>query len=228
MLDIRDRLGIVVGGDAIAAEKARVLSSCGARVRVLGLEFCVELQVLAERGQVTLCQKVYESGDLAEAFVVVAVTTDPQVIQTLWQETYQRGQLLNIVDVPKYCSFILPSVLRRGQLTIAVSTEGASPSLSKRIRQQLEEYFPPSYGIYMRLAALARTYLRQQGVSYEKRDDFFEDYFTSPILSLLGENDVKQATVLTSALLQRYNVTVAAEELEAALAREIEEVGDAV
>ena len=213
MLDIRDRLGIVVGGDAIAAEKARVLSSCGARVRVLGLEFCVELQVLAERGQVTLCQKVYESGDLAEAFVVVAVTTDPQVIQTLWQETYQRGQLLNIVDVPKYCSFILPSVLRRGQLTIAVSTEGASPSLSKRIRQQLEDIFPPVYGEYIELAALARSYLRQHGVSYLRRDAFFQDFMASSVLANMGTGEVEQALTVTADLLRMYGVEVPLQEL---------------
>jgi precorrin-2 dehydrogenase/sirohydrochlorin ferrochelatase len=228
MLDIRGRKAVVIGGDRVAAQKAAALTASGAEVSVIGQQFCDELLQQAAHHRVKLVRKSYAPGDLAGAFVVIAATSDPQMIETIWEETQERGQLVNIVDVPERCTFIMPSVLRRDQLTIAVSTEGASPSLAKRIRQRLEDYFPPAYGSYMRLAALARTHLRQQGVSYEKRDDFFEDYFTSPILSLLGENDVKQATTLTSALLQRYSVTVPAEELETELAREIEGVGDAV
>jgi precorrin-2 dehydrogenase / sirohydrochlorin ferrochelatase len=145
MLDIRGRLAIVVGGDSVAAEKAAALSASGAQVRVLSQEFCDELCLLqAEQESITLHQKAYEPGDLAGAFVVIAATRNPQIIQAIWAETQQRGQLVNIVDVPEYCSFIMPSVLRRKQLTIAVSTEGASPSLAKRIRHSLEEIFPPA------------------------------------------------------------------------------------
>ena len=104
--------------------------------------------------------------------------------------------MVNIVDIPERCSFIMPSILRRDQLTIAVSTEGASPSLAKRIRQNLEESFPPVYGTYLRLAALARTQLRKNGVSYERRDDFFSDFFTSDVLARLVEGKVSQATMI--------------------------------
>src|SRR5436305_7866805 len=155
MLDIRGRLAIVVGGDRVAAEKAAGLSASGAQVRVISREFCDELLRQAEHRQVTLQRKAYEAGDLVGAFVVIAATNDPQLVQTIWNETQERGQLLNIVDVPQYCSFILPSILRRDQLTIAVSTEGGSPSLAKRIRHSLEERFPAEYGLYLRLASLA-------------------------------------------------------------------------
>jgi precorrin-2 dehydrogenase/sirohydrochlorin ferrochelatase len=152
--------------------------------------------------------------------VVIAATNDPKLIQAIWAETQERGQLVNIVDVPEYCSFIVPSVLRRGQLTIAVSTEGASPSLAKRVRQSLEELFPPAYDTYVQLAALARTYLRKNGVSYERRDDFFSDFFTSDVLARLVEGNTVQATVVTAALLQKYDVDVPAHVLEAALGRD--------
>src|SRR6266566_1818197 len=178
MLDVRGRRAIVLGGDRVAAEKAAALSASGAHVSVLHQEFCTELLALAEQQQVTLWRKAYAPGDLAGAFVVIAATNDPQLISAIWTETQERGQLVNIVDVPEYCSFILPSILRREPLTIAVSTEGASPSLAKRIRHDLEEIFPPAYGTYLRLAALARTYLRQHGVSYDLRDDFFNDFHT--------------------------------------------------
>lgn len=224
MLDVRGRRAIVVGGDQVAAEKATALSVSGAQVSVLSPVFCDELLRQAEAKQLTLHRKAYASGDLVGAFVVIAVTNNPQLVQAIWAETQEHGQLVNIVDVPEYCSFIMPSVLRRGQLTIAVSTEGASPGLAKRIRHSLEDYFPLAYGPYLRLAALARTYLRNQGVSYERRDDFFKDFFTSDVLAQLIEGNTVQAIVTTTVLLQGYGINVAASELEEGLAEEQEDI----
>ncbi len=220
MLDVRGRLAIVVGGDRVAAEKAAALSASGAQVSVINPTFCDELLMQAEYKRVTLHRKVYEPGDLEGAFVVVAATNDTQLVEAIWTETQRSGQLVNIVDIPERCSFIMPSILRRGQLTIAVSTEGASPGLAKRIRQNLEEIFPLAYGTYLRLAALARTRLRKNGVSYERRDDFFSDFFTSEVLARLVEGNVAQATVITAELLRRYEVDVPASVLEASLEKE--------
>lgn len=224
MLDVRGRRAIVIGGDRVAAEKAAALSASGARVSVLSQEFCVELLEQAEQQRVTLWRKAYAPGDLAGAFVVIAATNDPQLISAIWTETQERGQLVNIVDVPEYCSFILPSVLRRDQLTIAVSTEGASPSLAKRIRQSLEELFPPAYGTYIRLAALVRAYLRKNGISYDRRDEFFSDFFASDVLGRLEKGDTEQATVITAALLLKYGIDIPADVLEATLEEEEEYV----
>ncbi len=220
MLDVRGRLALVIGGDRIAAEKATALFTSGANVTVMSLTFCDELHQQAERHEVTLWHKAYERGDLAGTFVVVAATNDQTLIDTLCAETQERSQLLNIVDVPKYCSFIIPSILRRGQLTIAVSTEGASPGLAKRIRQSLEDLFPHAYGAYLRLASLARMRLRKQGVSYARRDDFFGDYYASTILAKLAEGDVEAATRETSNLLQTYDVVVSSSTLQAGLEEE--------
>lgn len=220
MLDIRERPVMVVGGDHVAAEKAAALVASGARVNVLSLEFCPALLALEEQGRVTLVRKSYEPGDLAGAFIVVAVPANEQQIEAIWRETQERGQPVNIVDVPRYCSFILPSVLRRGQLTVAVSTEGASPALAKRIRQQLEAAFPQAYGMYIDLAALARTYLRRQGISYVTRDAFFQDFMNSPILALLGEGALTRALEITTELLHSYDVEVAIRELERAFGEE--------
>ena len=220
MLDVRDRVAIVVGGDRVAAEKAAALAASGARVSVLSPTFCDELLWMAEHKQVRLLQKAYEPGDLAGAFVVIAATNNSQLIEAIWAETQDRGQsvpIVNIVDVPARCSFILPSILRRDQLTIAVSTEGASPSLAKRIRQGLEEYFPRAYGPYLRLAALARVYLRNAGVSYERRDDFFNDFFVSDVLAHLVRGNIEQAVVTTAALLHHYGIDIALSDLKAVL-----------
>lgn len=227
MLDVRERPAIVVGGDRVAAEKATALAASGARVSAISPEFCAELLELERRGQVTLLSKSYEPGDLAGAFVVVAATTDERLIEAIWQETQQRNQPVNIVDVPRYCTFILPSVLRRGKLTIAVSTEGASPSLAKRIRQQLEESFPPAYEAYIDLAALVRTYLRRQGVAYDTRDEFFKDFMASPVLDLLSSGETEQALEESAALLRAYGVVIQASELAREFVKEQKEQVDA-
>lgn len=220
MLDVHARPAIVIGGDKIAAEKAAALAASGARVSVLSPEFGADVLALAERGRVTLCAKSYEPGDLAGAFVVVAATTDPALIEAIWQETQERGQPVNIVDVPRYCTFIVPSILRRGKLTIAVSTEGASPSLAKRIRQQLEESFPLAYEDFIDLAAQARVYLRQQVISYDTRDEFFRDFMASPVLAALSAGERTRALALSVELLRAYGVEVQVSDLDAAFMKE--------
>ena len=218
MLDVRGRLAVVVGGDRVAAEKAATLADAGAQVTALAPDFCDELRSLAAAERITLRQKTYAPGDLDGAFIVVAaVTHDPALVEAIWAETQECGQLVNIVDVPARCSFILPSILRRGQLTIAVSTEGASPSLAKRIRQRLEKLFPPSYGPYLRLAAVARARLRANGVSYARRDDFFGAFDASDALSRLTAGDATGATATTAALLRDFGADVTPAAIEEAL-----------
>lgn len=218
MLDIRGRSAIVVGGNEIAAEKAASLAASGAHVLVQASHFCAEVRALADAGQVTLREKQYESGDLAGAFVVVAaVTYEPELVEAIWAETQKRGQLINIVDVPERCSFILPSILRRGQLTIAVSTEGASPSLAKRIRLRLESLFPPAYDAYLRLASVARAHLRAEGVSYSGRDDFFARYEASDTLARLDAGDSSEAARTTARLLHDIAIDVPVQVLEEAV-----------
>lgn len=209
MLDVRKRIALVIGGDRIAAEKATNLSLCGAHVTVMAPDFCPELLDLEHSGAITLRHKAYEPGDLEGAFVVIAATThDPSLSQAIWHEAQERGQLLNIVDMPAYCNFILPSILRRGQLTIAVSTEGASPSLAKRIRQQLEDHFPSAYATYLQIAAIARVNIKKAGLSYEERDNFFRDFVASDILDLLIKDDKVEALEHTVRLLHQHHVDI--------------------
>jgi precorrin-2 dehydrogenase / sirohydrochlorin ferrochelatase len=209
MLDVRNRTALVIGGDRTAAEKATNLSLCGAHVTVMAATFCTELLDLERSGAVALRHKAYERGDLAGAFVVIAATTyDRSLSEAIWHEAQERGQLINIVDVPAYCNFILPSILRRGQLSVSVSTEGASPSLAKRIRQQLEDQFPPVYATYLQIAAIARAAIKKHGLSYEQRDDFFRDFFASDILELLIEDDKVAALASTVKLLNQHHVDI--------------------
>ena len=222
MLDVRGRKALVIGGDAVAAEKAASLSLSGAQVTVQCDTFAPEVLALHEQQKITLHKKAYAPGDLAGAFVVVATSThDPALTEAIWQETQQRGQLVNIVDVPARCNYIVPSILRRGQLTIAVSTEGASPSIAKRVRQQLEGLFPSAYDAYLQLASAARALLREANVPYDRRDAFFGEYFTSEVLTLLSDGEHQQATTITVDLLCKYTVSVTAGDLLALWKKEV-------
>lgn len=221
MLNLRERRALVIGGDGIAAEKATALAAAGARVTVMSASFCEALPSLAARRDlsVALWQKEYAPGDLAGYFVVVAATTsEPELTEAIWREAREHNTLLNVVDVPARCDFIVPSILRRGQLTLAVSTEGASPALAKRVRQQLEGVFSAAYAPYLRLAAAARTYLRQSGVSYGQRDNFFGAFFASDALARIEAGDTAGAAASTAALLRTYAITVPAHALEEAMA----------
>jgi precorrin-2 dehydrogenase/sirohydrochlorin ferrochelatase len=209
MLDVREQAALVIGGDRVAAEKARNLSLCGARVTVMGTTFCAQIHDLEQCGAITVRRKAYATGDLAGYFVVITTTThDPALSERIWNEAQERGLLINIVDVPTRCNFILPSILQRGQLTIAVSTEGTSPSLAKRIRQRLEGDFPTAYATYLQLASIARAYTKEAGLSYKQRDDFFHDFFASEILELLIANDQATALAQIAHILQQHNVEI--------------------
>ncbi len=214
MFDVRGKVAVVVGGDELACEKVAGLVACGAQVHVISPTCCDALLQLADRQKITVSHKAYQTGDLAGAFLVIAATSDQQLAEAVWNEAQERGQPINVVDMPAYCSFILPSILRRGQLTIAVSTEGASPSLAKRIRQQLEKLFPAAYGPYLQLARAARARLRASNIPYAQRDHFFGDFFASEALARLEAGDITTAAAIAQALLQLYGVEASAAALE--------------
>ncbi|WP_376796625.1 bifunctional precorrin-2 dehydrogenase/sirohydrochlorin ferrochelatase [Thermogemmatispora sp.] len=210
MLDVRGRRVVVIGGDRLAAERAQTFAACGARVCVIAPEWCAELERVArELGeQLELRPRPYRPGDLEGAFVVIATTREPTLVEAVWREAQERGQLLNIVDLPERCNFITPSILRRDPLTVAVSTEGVSPGLAKLIRQELEQHFSHAYGALLRLAAEARALLRTQGVAYEQRDAFFQEFYRSAVLAHLEAGAEAEARALTAELLGKYGVTV--------------------
>ena len=137
-LDLRGRNCLVVGGGIIAERKVESLVECGARVMVVTREATNELAGLAQSSIIELRLRDYASDDLAGMFLVVAATDDPAVQARIGTEAKERGLLVNVVDDPANCTFIVPAVSRRGELAIAISTGGRSPALAARIREKLE------------------------------------------------------------------------------------------
>jgi precorrin-2 dehydrogenase/sirohydrochlorin ferrochelatase len=136
---------LVVGAGKVGEPKIGSLIETGARVHVVALEASEAVHQWAGDGKIALEIRAFASGDLDQAFLAVVATASRELNSSIYHEAQQRGILCNVVDVPEYCDFYYPAVVRRGDLQIAISTNGQSPSLAQKLRQQLERQFGPGY-----------------------------------------------------------------------------------
>ena len=137
-IDVRGRECVVFGGGPLGEEKAVKLLECGARVKVIASEVEDEVANLADAGKLEWVKRDYRSGDLASAFIAISAAEDDFTDRRIHAEAERRNVLLNVVDVTHLCTFIAPSVARRGEVTVATSTGGASPALARTFREKLE------------------------------------------------------------------------------------------
>jgi precorrin-2 dehydrogenase/sirohydrochlorin ferrochelatase len=135
----------VVGAGKVGEPKIRGLIETGARVHVIALEASEAVHQWARAGKITLEVRGFAPADLDGIFLAIVATASRDLNSSIYREAEQRGILCNVVDVPEYCDFYYPAVVRRGDLQIAISTNGQSPSLAQKLRQQLERQFGPGY-----------------------------------------------------------------------------------
>jgi precorrin-2 dehydrogenase/sirohydrochlorin ferrochelatase len=173
-LRLTGRRCVVVGGGEVGLEKVEGLLACDARVVLVTPDAGPELEALAAEGSIEWVRREYAPADLERAFLVIAATNDTDVNIAVYEDAEARSMLVNVVDVPPLCNFILPAIVRTGPLAIAISTAGASPALAKRIKAQVaEEYGEP----YARLAVLlndVRGWAKGTLPTYQDRKAFFE------------------------------------------------------
>ena len=155
-LELQDRPCLVIGGGRVAFRKAAALLSCGARVTVVGPALSSGLKRLAAGRKVRWKARRFEARDLNGMGLVIAATDDQRVNEWAAREARRRHLWINVVDQPALCSFILPSVVRRGKLVLAISTGGASPALAKWIRRDLEKRYAGFGRLLDRMAAVRR------------------------------------------------------------------------
>jgi precorrin-2 dehydrogenase/sirohydrochlorin ferrochelatase len=172
---------VVIGGGEVAQRKATSLLVAGARVTVVAPEITAGLRELAATHEIVHYPRAYRRGDLKDVFLAIAATDDPTMQRAVASEASAEGVLLNVADVPDLCTFIMPSVLRRGALSIAVSTDGASPALARRIRERLEGEFEPEYDTLTRILLGVRSRLPPGPA----RQDLLARLVDSPILEWL-------------------------------------------
>jgi len=146
---LEGRAVLVVGAGQIAESKIGGLLETGARIRVVALQATEQVREWAQSGRIALEERAFSPVDLEGAFLVVVGTSSRELNELVFREAQQRGVLCNVVDVPEQCDFFYPAVVRRGDLQIAISTSGQSPSLAQKLRQQLERQFGPGYAAWV-------------------------------------------------------------------------------
>ena len=164
-VDVRDRRCVVIGGGDIGEEKVHKLLECGAKVMVISPKVNDGVRRLVNDDGVGWVQREYQPGDLKGAFIAIAATNDNRVNRQIATEAEERNVLLNVVDVTHLCTFIAPSVARRGDVTIAVSTGGASPALARKFREELSRTRLLEFADLTPLLAEARADLKRKGVT---------------------------------------------------------------
>src|SRR6202795_1711290 len=149
-LKLEGRRCLVGGAGKVGEPKIGGLLDTGARLHVIALEATEAVHEWANAGKITLEIRAFASSDLEGAFMAVVATSSRELNASIYHEAQRLGVLCNVVDVPKYCDFYYPAVVRRGDLQIAISTNGQSPSLSQKLRQQLERQFGPGYAEWVK------------------------------------------------------------------------------
>jgi precorrin-2 dehydrogenase/sirohydrochlorin ferrochelatase len=201
LVGLADRRCVVVGGGEVAQRKVESLLEAGAeRVVVISPRLTHKLKMLRQANRIEHRPRGYRQGDLEGAFVVIAATGDPDVNRDVWQEAQERRLLINVVDDPHHCNFFVPSVVRRGDLTISISTGGQDPALSARLRQELEPRFGREYAAFLEIAGALRDRVGRE-LSGRARSRFWYALSDSEILTLLKKGKRQEAERLANDIL---------------------------
>ncbi len=191
-LDIKRKPCVVIGGGNVAERKVLSLLDAGARVLVISPELTPALKKLASKKKIGYCPKSYERGDLKGFFLAYSATNNSRVNKAVFKEAKEQAVLLNVVDVPELCNFIVPAVVDRGDLLIAISTSGKSPAMAKKIRQQLEKEFGSEYGVFLGIMGKVRDKLLTISKESDKNKKIFENIVNSPMLEWIRQGRKKE------------------------------------
>ena len=173
-LKLTGRRCLVVGGGEIGLEKVDGLLACGGDVVLVAPEAEPALEAYAAEGSIRWERRAYEPADLEGTFMVIAATNDSEVNIGVYEDAERRAMLVNVVDVPPLCNFILPAIVRTGPLAIAISTAGASPALAKRMKREIAEQFGEPYADLAVILNDARGWAKGTLPTYQDRKAFFE------------------------------------------------------
>ena len=188
-LDMTNKRCVVVGGGEIAERKVERLLECGAQVTVVSKSLTPVLKARKKTGQMDHIDRDYEDQALDGAFMVIGATDRNDVNERISKEAMARGLLVNIVDDPDRCNFILPSLVQQGDLSIAISTGGKSPALAKKLRKELEKQYGPEYQTLLVIMGILRKRILAGDQRAADNKAVFEDLVHSDILQAIREKD---------------------------------------
>ena len=200
-LKVEDRPCLVVGGGKVAARKVSLLMRAGASITTVSPVLGDELRVLLEQGAIAHVARDFQDEDLDDCVLVIAATDDEAVNRSVSELANSRRIPVNVVDSPDLCSFIVPSIIDRSPVQIAVSTGGASPVLARLLRSRLESYIPAAYGRLAKLVDEYRQRVKQRFTTTDQRRYFWESIFQGNVAELLfAGHDEKARAALEGAI----------------------------
>ena len=197
-IELRNQSCVVIGGGKIAEGKVEGLLAVEARVTVISPELSPRLQELSNQKQITYIPRAYQAGDLTGAFMVICATDQAEINHQVWQEASANRQLVNVVDDTPRCNFIAPSILRKGDLTIAISTSGKAPALAVRLKERFQREIGPEYERFLELAGELREPLAKHIPDFETRKALWYELVDSDILEVLARGEEDSAREIIS------------------------------
>ncbi|MBV9310002.1 MAG: bifunctional precorrin-2 dehydrogenase/sirohydrochlorin ferrochelatase [Solirubrobacterales bacterium] len=205
-LRLKGRRCLVVGGGDVGLEKVEGLLACDAAVTLIAPDVHPELAQLALEGSITWHRREYSSDDLDGMLIAIAATDDSELNIRVFEDAEGRAMLVNVVDVPPLCNFILPAIVRTGPIAVAISTAGASPALAKRMKREIGELFGEPYAQLAVLLNDVRGWAKATLPTYQDRKEFFESIVggePDPV-ELLRAGDVQAVRDLITAAMQTH------------------------
>jgi siroheme synthase-like protein len=195
---MRDQPCVVVGGGKIAEGKVDGLLAVKSNVTVISPDLTSHLRDLANQKLINYVARTYQPGDLSGAFLVICATDQADINHQVWQEATANHQLVNVVDDTPRCNFIAPSILRKGDLTIAISTSGKAPALAVRLKERLQREIGPQYERFLELAGELREPLARHIPDFETRKAIWYELVDSDILDVLARGNETAAREIIS------------------------------
>jgi precorrin-2 dehydrogenase len=195
-LDIKNRRCLVVGGGSVGTRKVLTLLECGANATVVSTVATEKLKELSNKGLIKLKERSFQASDLDDQFLVIGATDNQKLNFDIHAEAERRGLLCNIADRPEVCNFILPSIVDRGDLIIAISTSGKSPAFAKKLRKHLETQFGNEYGEFLNLMGAIRKKLLSQDHEPEAHKHIFEQLIDGDLIQMIKGGDTDRINSL--------------------------------
>lgn len=191
---------IVIGGGMVAQGKVTQMVEAGAQITLISPELTPQLAELAASGAIEYVPRAYQTGDLEGAFIVIGATDDRATNVAIWEEATARHILCNVVDDPPHCNFYAVSVVRQGDLTIGISTNGVAPALANRIRHRFEGEFGPEYAEFLALMRERRPLIARHLPCFGCRRDRWYRIVDTDVLDLLRAGRRDEAIALIDAI----------------------------
>lgn len=201
-IDLKGKRVIVVGGGKVAERKIETLLEYGAIVDVITRQLSPSLSRYVEEERIKHIGEEFNESCLNDAYMVIAATNDPLLNHQISLNARKRGLLINAVDQPSDCDFIVPSILRRGDLQIAVSTSGKSPALARKIREDLEKKFGDEYKTLLIFLGGLRKEILSRGLSHDENSRMFHAVIDSHILEAISSKDWNEVASILNKILQ--------------------------